>query len=236
MIAMPMLSDFAVRLAFGVAVLLLGTSWRAVPLPFFRTHCQILLGLLVLAALDQSRLEGFGWGLWILIACAVLSYVATITWGLGLPQFALPATGLIMLGSAVWLALASRADLPAAWAFGSANRYVSGFILGAILTAMLLGHHYLAAPAMSIKPLERSVQLIGWGLALRVAVAFAGVALVSSGRLPEVSTSMLGSSSPLFFLMRWGIGFAGPAVAAFLAWKTARIRSTQSATGILYVA
>ena len=36
--------------------------------------------------------------------------------------------------------------------------------------------------------------------------------------------------------MRWGMGFAGPVVAAILAWKTVRIRSTQSATGILYVA
>lgn len=236
MIATPMLSDFAVRLALGLAVLLLGTSWRVVPLPFFRAHCQIILGLLVLAALDQSRLEGFDCGVWILIAGAVLSYFATITWGLGLPRFALPATGFVALGSAVWLALASRADLPAAWAFGSASRYASGFLLGAILTAMLVGHHYLVAPAMSIKPLERTVQLIGWGLALRGAIALLGVWLVHLGKLPEVSASTLGSGSPLFFMMRWGIGFAGPVVAAILAWKTARIRSTQSATGILYVA
>jgi hypothetical protein len=181
-------------------------------------------------------LAGCNCGVWILIAGAVLAYLATITWGLGLPRFALPATCLIGIGGAVWLALASRADLPAAWAFGSASRYASGFLLGAILTAMLLGHHYLTAPAMSIKPLERLVLLIGWGLAVRGAIALLGVWLVHSGKLPEVSTGTLGSSSPLLFLMRWGIGFAGPVVAAILAWKTVRIRSTQSATGILYVA
>jgi len=236
MIATPMLSDFSVRLAFGLAVLLLCTSWRAVPLPFFRTHCQIILGLLVLAALDQSRLEGFDCGVWILIAGAVLAYLATITWGLGLPRFALPATCLIALGGAVWLALASRADLPASWAFGSASRYASGFLLGAILTAMLLGHHYLTAPAMSIRELERLVLLIGWGLAVRGAIALLGVWLVHSGKLPEVSTGTLESNWLLFFLMRWGMGFAGPVVATILAWRTVRIRSTQSATGILYVA
>jgi hypothetical protein len=32
------------------------------------------------------------------------------------------------------------------------------------------------------------------------------------------------------------MGFAGPALATILAWKTVQIRSTQSATGILYVA
>ena len=37
-------------------------------------------------------------------------------------------------------------------------------------------------------------------------------------------------------IMRWGMGFIGPVVAVILAWKTVQIRSTQSATGILYVA
>jgi hypothetical protein len=32
------------------------------------------------------------------------------------------------------------------------------------------------------------------------------------------------------------MGFAGPVLATILAWKTVQIRSTQSATGILYAA
>ena len=47
---------------------------------------------------------------------------------------------------------------------------------------------------------------------------------------------MVDSSSWLFLAMRWGMGFVGPVAAAALAWKTVQIRSTQSATGILYVA
>jgi hypothetical protein len=35
---------------------------------------------------------------------------------------------------------------------------------------------------------------------------------------------------------RWGVGIAGPTVATYLAWKTVAIRSTQSATGILFIA
>ena len=37
--------------------------------------------------------------------------------------------------------------------------------MGATLTAMLLGHYYLIAPAMTIAPLQRSVALIAVGLA-----------------------------------------------------------------------
>jgi hypothetical protein len=36
--------------------------------------------------------------------------------------------------------------------------------------------------------------------------------------------------------MRWGMGIAGFGLATFLAWRTVQIRSTQSATGILYIA
>ena len=50
MIAAPMLADFAIRLAFGLAVSTLMISWRIVPLPFFRTQAHVILGLLVLAA------------------------------------------------------------------------------------------------------------------------------------------------------------------------------------------
>jgi hypothetical protein len=35
--------------------------------------------------------------------------------------------------------------------------------------------------------------------------------------------------------MRWGMGVIGAGVSVFLARRTAAIRSTQSATGILYV-
>jgi protein NrfD len=43
------------------------------------------------------------------------------------------------------------------------------------------------------------------------------------------------SSSGIFFWQRVLFGLAGPALLGYLTWETAKIRSTQSATGILYV-
>ncbi len=43
------------------------------------------------------------------------------------------------------------------------------------------------------------------------------------------------SVSGMFFWQRMLFGLAGPAVLSWLTWETAKIRSTQSATGILYV-
>ena len=100
---------------------------------------------------------------------------------------------------------------------------------------MLLGHHYLTAPAMSIEPLKRFVRCMGWGLAARGFIAIIGISLAHSG-ISGLQRSAVDSVPALFLLMRWGMGFAGPVLATILAWKTVQIRSTQSATGILYAA
>ncbi|QEH35777.1 hypothetical protein OJF2_43340 [Aquisphaera giovannonii] len=230
-----MIADAAARLASGMAVMLLATSWREVPLRFLRTHCVVILGLLVLAALDDSRAGGTRAGVSLLGAGAFLAYVGATAWGLGLPRVAIPATWLLAGAAAAWLAMASGGGGPAALALAAAGRYASGFVLGATLTAMLLGHHYLTAPAMSIEPLKRYVKAMGWGLLARGLVGVAAMALAHRGVLPSpAAAGHLGP--PLLLLMRWGMGFAAPALATALAWKTAQIRSTQSATGILYVA
>ena len=55
---------------------------------------------------------------------------------------------------------------------------------------------------------------------------------------PEVGPSFLryiSSVSGVFFWQRVLFGLAGPVVLSYLTWETAKINSTQSATGILYV-
>ncbi len=229
----PMLADFAIRLACGLAILLLATPRRVVPPPFFRTHCQVILGLLVLAALDMSRMEGGRGELVVVAVAAGLGYFASVAWGLGLPTVGLPITGLIALGTGGVLAAVSHAPDPATWGLNAAGRLASAVLMGSTLTAMLLGHYYLTSPAMSIEPLKRFVRCMGWALAARGALAAGGVALWASGRAGAAPSA---SVSTLFMAMRWGMGFAGPVLATVLAWKTVEIRSTQSATGILYIA
>jgi len=43
------------------------------------------------------------------------------------------------------------------------------------------------------------------------------------------------SSALIFLAVRWGMGFVAAGVSTYLTWRTAQIRSTQSATGILYI-
>lgn len=228
-----MLADFAIRLACGLAIMLLATPWRVVPPPFFRTHCQVILGLLVLAGLSVSQTGGTQAVIVAISVTAGLGYITSVAWGLGLPRVGLPITALIALVTGcVLVMLSERADR-VLWALNAAGALASALLMGSTLTAMLLGHYYLTAPAMSIEPLKRFVRCMGVSLAVRGALAAAGCALWGAGRSSSATPQSL---STLFLAMRWGMGFAGPALATVLTWKTVQIRSTQSATGILLVA
>ena len=232
----PFLADFAIRLSFGLAVSLLMTSWRAVPLGFFRTQSQVILGLLVLAGLDQARAGGPAWALWALVAAAVMAYFSAIMWGLGLPRFGAIMSLFVVLVTTVWEGVGSESASALFWLHGGASRLASGFLLGSTLTAMLLGHHYLTAPAMSIEPLKRITKLIAWGLAARCVLAALGLWLSRQGTTGGLVESTADTQTAMFLAARWGMGFVGAGVATFMTWKTAQIRSTQSATGILYIA
>ena len=229
----PLLADFSIRLSFGMIMALALTSWREVPLRFFRIQNQIILGVLVLGALDQTRSSGSTLNLWLVIASALLAYVATISWGLGLPVFGITAENLGLLLTAAWLIIASWSGDTGASVLNSLARIASGLLLGATLTAMLLGHYYLIAPSMTIEPLKRSLNLISVGLIARA--LFDGFAVLASSRGLISSGPGTPDSNLTFLVMRWGIGFVGTALSVYLARRTVIIKSTQSATGILYI-
>jgi hypothetical protein len=115
-------------------------------------------------------------------------------------------------------------------------------LIGSVLLAMLLGHAYLNIPGLPIAHLRR----LGWMLATFVAARFLAVGLAAkvlvgteaaAGRLPDGldAEAILRSNLPLL-AMRIGLGVVIPAILAVMVDRTARIRSTQSATGLLYVA
>ncbi len=234
MMTVPMLADFAVRLAFGLSMATLLIPWRTVPLPFFRTQTQIILGLLVLAALDQSRSSGTGIAFWTVVSGAALAYVSSVGWGLDLPALARLAALVTALATLAWLIAISRSPEGLLLAINAASRTASGFLLGATLSSMLLGHYYLTAPSMTIDPLKRTIALIAWGLVARALLASIGWAIARGGMVGHASSGNPGDSMVLL-IGRWGMGFLAAGAATYMTWKTAQIRSTQSATGILYI-
>lgn len=232
-----MLATFCVRLALGLLACLLVLSPRQLHPRFFRTHFLTALGLLVvatLAAWPEAEVRTRG----LLVCGTTLALVGALSWTLD------PAPGGRLLTVAALAVLsAALTDLepalagpaapatlpPLAWAGVGAT---SALLLGTALTAMLVGHSYLIAPSMSLVPLLRLLAALGAAVLLRAAVAGVGL-WFWTGTAPAYT---LNNEVVLELPVRWLVGVVAPLVFGGMAYAAARIRSTQSATGILYVA
>jgi hypothetical protein len=114
----------------------------------------------------------------------------------------------------------------------------SAVFLGGACTAMVLGHWYLVIPSLAVGHLQRIVKLHIGSMVVRIAVVAVAVGAGITLWTPEIGPRFdryIFSVSGIFFWQRILFGLAGPAVLSYLTWETAKIQSTQSATGILYV-
>jgi hypothetical protein len=139
-------------------------------------------------------------------------------------------------------AMAVSSDQPAMLqGLAVASFLTSAVLLGGACTAMVLGHWYLILPSMEVSYLQSIVVLHIASLVGRVGVVAVALwfALSTSFAIdPIVGPTFhryIFSVDGIFFWQRVMFGLAGPAVLSYLTWETAKIRSTQSATGILYV-
>jgi hypothetical protein len=134
-------------------------------------------------------------------------------------------------------AVSSGGGLPFA-ALSIASFLTSAAFLGGACTAMVLGHWYLVLPSMDVSYLQSIVKLHIVSMVLRAVVVAAVVLVAIATWEPGLGPSFrhyILSVGGIFFWQRVLFGLAGPAVLSYLTWETAKIRSTQSATGILYV-
>jgi protein NrfD len=136
-------------------------------------------------------------------------------------------------------ALAAASGRPAATQVMTvASFFSSAALLGGACTAMVLGHWYLVIPSLQVTHLQSIVKLHIASMVLRVVVVAAAVILAivawQPGFGPNFGRYVL-SIAGIFFWQRVLFGLLGPAVLSYLTWETAKIQSTQSATGILYV-
>ncbi len=104
-------------------------------------------------------------------------------------------------------------------------------VLGASSVAMLLGHWYLVAPKLSIAYLK--IVTVGLIVALLIRSGFSGATLLKHWE--GLQNIHFFEIYGIFFLQRIFLGLLLTLVLSVLTYFCVRIRSTQSATGILYV-
>jgi hypothetical protein len=228
-----MLVLFCLRLAVGLLACLLLLSPAPINPRFYRTHFLVALALTAVAL-------GFGRqtasvGLLIALSVAmVLALAGFFCWSLeGAPlgRTWIVATTAALIGAVVLLEMAAPPAEGLGWRL--AADATSAALLGSATTAMLLGHMYLIAPGMTMTPLLRMLGALLVAILARLALSAVALGLWSSTGGHSLFT--LEGETVLWLPVRWGLGFVAPLVLGVMAWQTAKIRSTQSATGILYV-
>jgi hypothetical protein len=226
-----MVAVFCLRLGCGLLAALMPLPSAQMNPRFYRVQCLTALGLTVVAAVFLRDQVDLALAL-VLAGAMALTFLGSIVWLLeGAPAgkiilwLSLPT----LAGALILAEPQAETKMPPAWR--TADDLASAALLGSATTAMLVGHSYLIAPAMSLTPLLRSLGFLGICIVIRMVLAGIGLWLWTG----ETRASNLETETLLLLPVRWGLGLIAPQVLGWMAWETAKIRSTQSATGILYV-
>jgi hypothetical protein len=226
-----MLAVFGLRLAAGMLACLLLLPRRQIHPRFYRTHFLTALGLATLAlafAWDGAT----DWTTGLLVAGVALAFAGSVVWFVeGAPggQILVVLATLSLGGGLGLLEVGRDPSLPPGLVL--LGSMTSAALLGTALSAMLMGHSYLISPSMSLTPLLRLLLALGVALGVRLLAAAYGWWRWSERH----SFAHAGNDVLLWLPVRWLVGLGAPAVLGWMALESARIRSTQSATGILYV-
>ncbi|MFQ5495046.1 MAG: hypothetical protein ACE5EX_06660, partial [Phycisphaerae bacterium] len=167
-------------------------------------------------------------------AAALFRTVCGVAGLSGLAAAALSAVG--AMGPAVHTTapLASPPDTLAA-VLVAAAQVLGGLLLGAITVSWLLGHAYLTATKMTLAPMRHFTRLLSWSVAIRCGFLVCSllIAWIAGGER-EGSVLLHLKQAWLIVILRVGVGLIGVGVFAYMVADCVRLRSTQSATGILY--
>lgn len=117
--------------------------------------------------------------------------------------------------------------------------FVGNGILAGVFFAMILGHWYLNVIQLPIRLLRNSVLLVFLLLMLRFlrnGTALMTSTIESSSGTVFPLNQFLWTFDGFFLVLAMFFGLLVPLVINIMVWRTLRIQSTQSATGLLYIA
>jgi hypothetical protein len=103
---------------------------------------------------------------------------------------------------------------------------------GGVFAAMILGHWYLVTPKLPEAPLVLFSRALFAVVAIQLVLFVAWVAAGTGGGGPF---GALGGPWALFVWLRLLVGLGFPLIVSWAAIQTARSRSMESATGLLYI-
>jgi hypothetical protein len=144
----------------------------------------------------------------------------------------------VVAGAGVWLlAAVSWGGSLLATVFLFVQLSVLGAATGGVFAAMILGHWYLVTPKLPEGPLVLVSRLLLGVLVLQLVLFVAWTAFGAGAPGAETAPGfgVLVGPWALFAWLRLIVGLAFPIAVSWAAVQTARTRSMESATGLLYI-
>jgi len=147
----------------------------------------------------------------------------------------------VLRGAAIAAAVATLLFGALAWGGGSlgvANLLIQLAIvsaaIGGVFAAMILGHWYLVTPKLPEQPLILLARVLLVVVAVQVVLFWAWIA-TGAGPADVAPFSSLTGPWALFVWLRLIVGLVFPLIVCWASLQTARTRSMESATGLLYI-
>ncbi len=236
------------QLGVGMMLILLFISPRSIGNSFFKFASQtaaILLGVtLGFNVLFPSPVRGNQMPVIFLVVAAVLMVVYNRI--VDIDQF---AAAFVVHVAAVAAGLTSIATDSLAFtrlmALGGwenwvllVNHMAATALLGSVMLTMVFGHWYLVIPRLPIDPLARLTKVLAAAIGVRIVTMAAAIVVLQLEQTIPLAAVMreLMVQQGIFFWPRILFGVVAPIVLAFMIWNTVRLRHTQAATGLLYLA
>ncbi|HEY2908551.1 MAG TPA: hypothetical protein VGJ29_21770 [Vicinamibacterales bacterium] len=235
---------FLAHLGVGIIFTLVFVS-REAGVKFFRFNAGLAAILLAVAFALRPAQSPDSYSRIALSALAVAELATVLYWatvGRALASIRPAIVGLAVAGGLTAIVAQALAASAGRGLVGQvmtiASFLSSAALLGGACTAMILGHWYLVIPSLQVSHLQSIVKVHMASMVVRVVVVGAAVFVAMTTWQPGLGPNFeryVTSIDGIFFWQRVLFGLFGPALLSYLTWETAKIRSTQSATGILYV-
>jgi hypothetical protein len=224
---------FMLSLAFGTQLLSPVVSTKMTGVGFYKLGTSIVLACLILAlgvdfymAPVVGMIEYACYGF--LIASNVLTYLthkddkSLLMWGIYILQVIAFSvlTFYVFAFNPLWITF-----------------FISSMLLLGISNfAMILGHYYLVVPKLSFEPLFYCLFIFWVVIFMKITSSLSIIFSTAKPYLEE--GTLLGDGymyNWLFVSMRYLWGYAAPLILSFFTFRLCKLRSNQSATGVLYI-
>lgn len=227
------------------------------------THFFLLslaFGTQLLSPVVSTKLTGVGFyklGTSIVLACLILALGVDFYMQPGLTSIEVGCYGILLLTNAITYFAHKDDKSLAMWAiyilqvitFSVLTFHVFNFnplwitfflssmlLLGISNFAMILGHYYLVVPKLTFEPLFYCLYIFWTVIFFKI---LSSLSLVFSTAQPYLEEgTLLGDGymyNWLFLTMRYLWGYAAPLILSFFTFRLCKLRSNQSATGVLYI-